>query len=164
MPFGGSGRPHAVGGLHCCNSGCVHNWQLIRLEVVVAPGIWPAPKLFLLGFPMCTSAAFLSRRKPAYHKRLILLATIGLIGAAAGRMQFLPFWRFHGIAAIRLVWAYTYVFLLPLAAYDLWSTRKLNRATAWGSLFMISAQQAILLVSTTAPWYLFVRWMQSWGI
>ena len=129
---------------------------------IVLAAVMPVAELGI--FSALAAAAFLTRRKPAYHKRLILLATIGLIGAAVGRMQFLPFWRFHGIAAIRLLWAYTYVFLLPLAAYDLWSTRKLNRATAWGSLFMISAQQAILLVSTTAPWYVFVRWMQSWGI
>lgn len=115
-------------------------------------------------FSVLAAAAFLMRRKPALHKRLILLATIGLMGAAVGRMQFLPFWHFHGIAAIRLVWCYTYVFLLPLTAYDLWSTRKLNRATVWGSLFIISMQQVILLVSTTAPWYALVRWMQSWGI
>jgi hypothetical protein len=115
-------------------------------------------------FSVLAAAAFLTRRTPALHKRLILLATIALMGAAVGRMQFLPFWHFHGIAAIRLVWVYTYIFLLPLGGYDLWSTRKLNQATLWGSLFMISVHQVILQVSATASWSAFVRWMQSWGI
>lgn len=115
-------------------------------------------------FSVLAGAAFLTRRTPALHKRLILLATIGLMGAAVGRMEFLPFWHFHGIAVLRLVWAYTYLFLLPLAAYDLWSTRKLNRATVWGSLFLLSMQQLSLLVATAAPWYAFIHWMQSWGI
>lgn len=114
-------------------------------------------------FSVLAAAAFLARRRPAIHKRLILLATIGLIGAAVGRMNFLPLGHFHGVAAIRLIWACTYTFLLPLVAFDLWSTRRLNPATVWGSLFMISAQQMVL-VWTTAPWRAFVHWMLSWGI
>jgi hypothetical protein len=115
-------------------------------------------------FSVLAAAAFFQRRRPDLHKRLILLATIALIAAAVGRMEFLPYWHFHGINAIRLVWAYTYVFLVPLAAYDLWSTRRLNPATAWGSVFMISLHQMSLWVATTAPWRAFVHWMQSWSI
>jgi hypothetical protein len=124
--------------------------------------VMPVAELFI--FAVLATAAFLARRKPQLHKRLILLATVGLIGAAVGRIGFLPYWHFHGVDAIRLAWAYTYVFLIPLLAYDVWSTRKLNGATVWGSLFMICVQQASLLVCTTAPWYAFARWMQSWGI
>lgn len=118
----------------------------------------------LTTFCILASAAFLMRRSPDLHKRLILLATIGLMGAAVGRMEFLPYWHLRGIAAIRLVWMYTYVFIVPIAAYDIWSTRKLNRATVWGSVFMISVQQGMLVVATSAPWSAFVHWMQSWGI
>ena len=117
----------------------------------------------LTTFSILAAAAFLLRRNPDLHKRLILLATIALMGAAVGRMEFLPFWHFRGIAAIRLVWVYTYLFIIPIAAYDLWSTRKLNRATVWGSVFMISVQQGMLLIATTARWSGLVRWMQSWG-
>ena len=115
-------------------------------------------------FSVLVAAAFLLRRSPDLHKRLILLATIALMGAALGRMEFLPFWHFRGIAAIRLVWVYTYIFIVPIAAYDLWSIRKLNRATVWGSLFMISLQQGMLLVATSPQWNAVARWMQSWGI
>ena len=115
-------------------------------------------------FSVLAAAAFLLRKRPDLHKRLILLATIGLIAAAVARMEFLPYWHFHGFNAIRLVWAYTYVFLVPIAAYDLWSTRRLNPATVWGSVFMISVHQVSLLVGTTAAWPAFLHWMQSWGI
>jgi hypothetical protein len=128
---------------------------------ILRAAVMPVAELGI--FSVLAASAFLTRRTPALHKRLILLATIGLMGAPVGRMQFLPFWQFHGIAAIRLVWAYTYIFLLPLAAYDLWATRKLNPATLWGSLFLFSTEQLILLVSTTPPWYAFAHWMQSWG-
>ena len=115
-------------------------------------------------FSVVAIAAFLLRRKPALHKRLILIATIALIGAAVGRMDFLPFWHFHGLAAIRLVWVYTYTFLVLLIAYDLWSTRRLNPATVWGSMFIIAAQQLMPIVAATAPWIAVVHSMQSWGI
>jgi hypothetical protein len=118
----------------------------------------------LTTFSVLAAAAFLMRRSPDLHKRLILMATIALMGAAVGRMEFLPYWHFRGIAAIRLIWVYTYIFVVPIAAYDLWSTRRLNRATVWSSVFMISVQQGMLLAATSAPWATLVRWMQSWGI
>src|SRR5258705_5777026 len=46
----------AVAGRHCCSLGYARDWQPTLLEVVVAPGTWPAPKPFLSGFPMHTSA------------------------------------------------------------------------------------------------------------
>ena len=115
-------------------------------------------------FAVLAAAAFYHRRSPAIHKRLILLATVGLMGAPVGRMLFLPSWQFHRAAILRLFWGYTYIFIVALIAYDLWSTRKLNRATVWGTAFMIGAQQVFLLIWTTAPWAAFVQWMQSWRI
>jgi hypothetical protein len=115
-------------------------------------------------FAVLAAAAFYHRRSPAIHKRLILLATVGLMGAPVGRMLFLPSWQFHRAAILRLFWGYTYIFIVALIAYDLWSTRKLNRATVWGSAIMIGAQQVFLLIWTTAPWAAFVQWMQSWRI
>ena len=121
------------------------------------------PVAELGGFAVLAAAAFLLRRRPAIHKRLILLATVSLMGAALGRMEFLPALGFHRAAAMRLFWAYTYVFLAALVAYDLWSTGRLNRATVWGALFLISLQQAPLLVWASTPWMAFVHWMQWWG-
>jgi hypothetical protein len=124
--------------------------------------IMPGAELFT--FAGLATAAFLLRKRPAWHKRLILLATIGIIGAAVGRMEFLPYWNFHGNAALRLAWAYTYSFLIPLIAYDLWSLRRLHRATLLGSAFIIGAHQLSLLVDTTPPWLAFAAWMQSWRL
>jgi len=121
------------------------------------------PVTELGGFAVLAAAAFLNRRNPAVHKRLIVLATVSLMGAALGRMEFLPAWEFHRAAAMRLFWGYTYVFIAALVVYDIWSTRRLNRATVGGSLFLISVQQIALLLWTTTPWIAFVHWMQSWG-
>jgi hypothetical protein len=124
--------------------------------------IMPCAELFT--FAVLAAAAFLLRKRPAWHKRLILLATIAIIGAAVGRMEFLPYWNFHRNAALRLAWAYTYAFLIPPIAYDVWSLRRLHRATLWGSAFIIAVHQLSLLVDTTAPWQAFAAWMQSWNL
>lgn len=131
-----------------------------RLVLLVA--VMPVAELGI--FAVLAAAAFYYRRNPAIHKRLILLATVGLMGAAVGRMEFLPSWQFHRAAVVRLFWGYTYIFIVALVAYDLWSTRRLNRATMWGSFFIIAVQQLFLIIWTTPPWAAFVHWMQSWGI
>ena len=109
------------------------------------------PLAEILSFAVLAAAAFLLRLRPDWHKRLILLATIALIGAALGRMDFLPYFDFRRNAALRLVWAYTYVFCLVLAAYDVWALRRIHRATLSGSGFLIAVHQVALLVNNTAP-------------
>ena len=118
----------------------------------------------LAAFAALAAAAFLLRRKPAAHKRLILLATVGIIPAATGRMEFIPLFHLHGANAIRLVWAYSYLFLLPIVAYDLWSRRRLHPATAWGSIFLIGLHQVAIQIAYTAPWNTFAAWLQSWNL
>ena len=71
--------------------------------------------------------AFRNRSDPSGHKRFILIATIALLIAAIARW---PFTAFLGkpIAAT----LFSYVFLLLLVAYDLWSIRKVHRASVMG--------------------------------
>jgi len=49
----------------------------------------------------------------------------------------------------------SYVFLLLLIAYDLWSTHKLHRTTLWGSTFLVLMEQSTRIVEPSAPWYTF---------
>ena len=122
------------------------------------------PVTELTAFAFLAAAAFLLRKEPAAHKRLILIATIGLIAAATGRMSFIPLFGLHRQAALLLVWAYTYLLLIPIAAYDLWSRRRLHPATVWGSIFLIGLHQAAILVCTTSPWLSFASWLISWSL
>jgi hypothetical protein len=57
----------------------------------------------------------------------------------------------------------SYGFLLLLAAYDLWSTRKVNRATIWASAFLIIVQQIRFPIGQTAAWHAFATWAQTLG-
>jgi hypothetical protein len=53
---------------------------------------------------------------------------------------------------------FAYSFLLMLVAYNLWSMRKVHRATLWGGLFLVVMQQLELPVGKTAVWQGFATW------
>jgi len=100
--------------------------------------------------------AFRARSNPPAHKRLILIATVALMIAAIARWPFSMVHRKPDIAAL-----FSYIFLGILMAYDLWSTRKLHRATVWASAFLILVEQIRIPISKTAAWHAFAGWVQS---
>ena len=100
--------------------------------------------------------AFRARRDPSTHKRIIYLATVAVLLAAIAR--FPVRWLFHNAAHAAIA---SYAFLLMLVAYDLWSTRKLHRATLWAGTFLIFVQQIRLPIGKTAAWHAFAAWVQS---
>jgi hypothetical protein len=58
----------------------------------------------------------------------------------------------------------SYIFLLILVAYDLWSTHKVHRATIWAGAFLIFVQQVRIPIGGTAAWHTFASWAQSLGL
>ena len=100
--------------------------------------------------------AYRSRSDSAAHKRVIYVATVGLLIAAIARWPIALVHRKAPHAAIA-----SYVFLLLLAGYDLWSTRRIHRATLWASGFLIFVQQVRLPIGRTAAWHSFAGWIQS---
>ena len=125
------------------------------------PGLDPktfyiVPMSDMLNFAVLIFFAYRARSNSPEHKRLILIATVSLLTAAYVRFHvgFL-----HGkIFPAMLV---SYGFLLLLALYDLWSTRKLHRATLLGSLLVIAVQFARFPFSHTTAWQSFATWAQS---
>ena len=83
----------------------------------------------ILAFVPLIFFAWKYRSNAAAHKRLIILATMSILDAAVARWPIhASWWGLHPAE-----WA-TETFLLPLIAYDLFSIRKIYRATFWGSL------------------------------
>jgi FtsH-binding integral membrane protein len=99
--------------------------------------------------------AFRARSNPSAHKRLIYIGTVALMIAAIARW---PIWSHRDPITATLV---SYVFLLALVAYDLWSTRKVHRATIWAGAFLIVVQQIRIPIAKTAAWHAFAAWVQS---
>ncbi len=103
-----------------------------------------APLIFL---------AFRARTNPPAHKRLILVATMALVVAAIA--------RFTIVQNLGAAYRFSYVFLILLVAYDLWSTRKIHPATLWAGAFLIFVEQISQPVGHTAAWHAFAGWVQS---
>lgn len=115
--------------------------------------IIPLGDMFI--FATLTFFAYRSRSDSAAHKRIIYVATVGLLIAAIAR------WPMSLVRGATKAAIASYVFLLLLAAYDLWSTRRIHRATLWASGFLIFMQQVRLPIGRTAAWHSFAAWIQS---
>jgi len=110
----------------------------------------------MLIFATLVFFAFLALSTPPTHKRLILVVTTALLIAAIARWPFAVVHRNPVMGAL-----FSYIFLLMLAAYDLWSTRKVHRATLWAGAFLIFVQQIRIPIGKTAAWHAFASWAQS---
>jgi len=100
--------------------------------------------------------AYRARRDSPSHKRFIYVATVALLTAAIARFPWTWVHRKAPRAAIA-----SYAFLLLLCAYDLWSIRKIHRATLWASGILIFIQQIRLPIGRTAAWHAFAVWIRS---
>jgi hypothetical protein len=114
------------------------------------------PMLNMVLFAVLILFAYRARSRPAVHKRLILIATIGLTNAAFDRWPMLH----HNLNAGVLL---SDVLLLLLVVYDLWSTHTIQRATLWGGILLILMHHLALPIGGTAPWQAFATWAQHVG-
>jgi hypothetical protein len=87
-----------------------------------------------------------------------ILPTIGtaLLIAAIARWPFAIVHRNPIMGAL-----FSYTFLLILVGYDLWSARKVYRATLWAGAFLIFVQQIRIPIGKSAAWHAFASWVQS---
>jgi len=137
--------------------------QLARESHVRDPlGFYIFPLANVVAFAVLMVFAYRTRFDSAAHKRLIIVASTALMAAPIAR------WHLHGflhtrafgmsaIVAERL----SYSFILLLMAYDLWSTRRVQRATVWAGAFLIVFQQLALYFGRTWVWHAFAGWVRT---
>jgi len=128
----------------------VANEMLRRLSAapgVDATGIYAVALSEILGFALPVGFAFRLRRKPAFHKRLVLIGTIAMMTAGFGR------WPVHFLLHKPLpAMMATFVLLILLATYDLLSLRRLHRATLLGGGWVIFIELTAIAIGHTAAW------------
>lgn len=101
----------------------------------------------VLGFGVPVGFAFLLRRKPTVHKRLILIGTIAMMTAGFGR------WPLHFLLHKPLpAMMAGFGLLLLLIAYDLVSMRTIHRATALGGTWIVFIELTAVAVGHTDAW------------
>ena len=121
-----------------------------------AKTFYAIPMTDMVIFPVLIYFAYRARTESPQHKRFIVIATLSLMTAAFARFH-IAFLRGQPLHASLI----PYVFLLCLAAYDLWSTHKVQRATLVGGTFLVVVQQASHLFAHTAAWQSFATWVQT---
>ena len=107
-------------------------------------------------FAVIVACSYAMRRRPDYHKRLMMLANVVLLNAAIGRFPdtITPM----GPMAQNLI---LFSFLVVMVAYDLFTLRKVHRATWQGSLLIVVVILASVPIGMTLPWQHFAQWVHG---
>jgi hypothetical protein len=122
-----------------------------RGEVDVPPEILLAGDLEnLLIFIVLISWGMLARRQSSFHKRLMILGTMAITGPAIDR------WGFGLPVTIGVILAQPILVL----AYDLWSIRRVHRATAVATATIVTAMLTVIPFSRLPFWQHFVSWIR----
>ena len=116
---------------------------------------YAVPFFAINSFAVAVALAVYWRNRAETHKRLILLANVGLLGAAVARIP---------LAAVQAGAPFTFVFLpnlITLAGivYD-WRTRgRVHKVWIWGGLAMLASQIVMFPVMGSAAWHAFAETM-----
>ena len=112
----------------------------------------------MLVFAIIISAAFYFRRRTDVHKRLMLLATIGILPAAVARLpfDFIPQYgplAFFGLADL---------FIIPCLIYDFATRGRPHRATVLAATLIVITQPLRIVIGNTNAWIAFATWLTHW--
>ena len=129
-------------------------------------GFTPAPQITPLMFmaipiiDVCVfgtlvGAALLKRRRTATHKRLMLLATLGIVTPGAARLP-LDFIKQGGLPAF---FGVMIACVLAVVVIDTVRNRRLHPAFGWGAAFLIASVPLRIALAQTAAWQQFAAWL-----
>jgi hypothetical protein len=120
----------------------------------------PPPLVFLV-IPLTDLVVFATlvgvglwvRRKPQDHKRLMLMATLGILTPAIARLP--------GVSAVGppAFLGLTDLLIVGCMIYDKITYGRVHRAFLWGGLFIILSQPLRFLIAGTSTWLAFARWL-----
>ena len=113
--------------------------------------IMPVAEMFM--FTVLFSSAIALRKRSAWHKRLMLLATLAMLTPAVARLQFI---RDGGPPAF---FAFTDLIILGCIAFDTAKNRRAHPAFIAGLAFIVVAQLGRLPLSQTGAWMSFAKWL-----
>jgi hypothetical protein len=138
---------------------------LVAIEMVkrfaAVPGV-DSPLIFavalseITGFAVPVFFALRLRRRPASHKRLIMIGTIAMTTAGFGRWP-IPFLLHKPLPA--MLCAFT--LLASMMVFDVVSTRRLQPVTAWGSAWVVCIELGGFAAGHTAAWHAFAAYVRS---
>jgi hypothetical protein len=113
------------------------------------------PLLGIACFAIVIFASWRTRRKPDSHKRLILLATIGLTEAAFGRFP----WAQMGIAPAQGAVTGLGILILFAIGYDLFSLHRIHWSTMWAAPLTFVMGAFAVPIGMTSIWHSFASFL-----
>jgi hypothetical protein len=118
----------------------------------LAPAVSLAiPLIGICGFTIVIYASWRARRRPDAHKRLILIATMGLVAAAFGRF---PWDRIGLPPAAGAVTGLGFLLLL-LIIFELITIRRIHRSTMWAAPLTFAVVALAVPIGMTPVWQAF---------
>ncbi|HSN21639.1 MAG TPA: hypothetical protein VLS49_13230 [Usitatibacter sp.] len=131
-----------------------------RAGVAPVPGISPLVFLVMpigemVVFAILVTAGIALRRRPAYHKRLMLLASVAMLTPAMARLSL----RLLPAGGPPIFFGLADLVILGCIAYDTARNRRLHPAFAWGFAVVILGQFGRLALSQTPQWMAFAKWL-----
>lgn len=116
------------------------------------------PITSIMVFAVLTFFAYRMRRQAAAHKRLILIATIGIMDAAVGRWPIAFFQNYPKTQDL-----VPFAFLLAVVVYDLVTQKRVLKSTIWASLFIVVVHLTRVPIGLTHAWHAFATFMLGKG-
>lgn len=107
-------------------------------------------------FAILAGSAIAFRRRTEIHKRLMLLAVVGILTAAIARTPLIH-------SNILLAFSTTLFIALGCVAWDTWRNRRLHPAFGWGFALLALSWPFRLWLSGTAGWLAFAGWLTGAG-
>lgn len=110
-------------------------------------------------FAALFGAAIYYRKRPANHKRLMLLTVLNFLPPAVGRF---PIASLQSLGPLFFFGVPT-VLAIGLLIYDTWRNRKLNVAFLVGTIFLMASYPLRIVISGTEAWISFATWLTTWA-
>ena len=109
------------------------------------------PIIGITVFTFVIYAAWRARRRPDAHKRLIMIATMGLVSAAFGRFP----WDRIGLPPAAGAVTGLGVLLLFFVIYELATIRRIHRSTMWAAPLVFASVALAVPIGMTPAWHAF---------
>jgi uncharacterized membrane protein len=106
-------------------------------------------------FPVLIAAAIFYRRQSGIHKRLMLLATVSILGAALVRFPL----KFSETGAAIFMLGATDTLILGSVVFDIVKCRRLHPAFAIGTLCVLVFQLGAALLAPSDAWATALAWL-----
>ncbi len=115
-----------------------------------AKSFFVIPMSDMLLFAILVFSACRARRRPEAHKRLILIATIALTGAAVGRWPLAVFQQHPPLQDL-----VPFALVLAIVCFDVGTLGRVSRSTAWASALLVAVHLVRVPLGPSALWHSF---------